>query len=249
MRKKFHGAMLPLTFVLIVFFSGCPEPGTHITGDNSAALVNSVWAGETPRPGDWLTITFKSEGSPKGAAIWSFSGDNTTNEWGYTFNTANAGIVTVPAGSWNPAPNGFTVSEGILTITNYGSHGGASREFKRVRQADLTVAAVPFTPGILAGDLANSVWAGETPRAGDWLTITFKPEGSPNGTVIWSFSFDNTTNEWEYTFDNTANTGTVTVPAGSWNPAPNGFTVNEDTLTITNYGSHGGASREFKRYR
>ena len=239
MKNILYGLM-PVLF-LIIFLTGCPEPGTNITEpeDNTAALVNSVWAGETPRPGDWLVITFR----PEGKVIWSFSIDNSTNEWGYTFNTDNFGTVTVQEG-WNPAPNGFTVRDGILTIINYGNHEGPPREFRRLRQANLTVDTVPFTPGALDVNLVNSVWAGETPRPGDWLTITFRPESK----VIWSFSVDNTTNEWGYTFDGTENKGTVTVPGG-WNPAPNGFTVSGNTLTITNYGNHAGSPREFKRYR
>jgi len=241
MKKFFFGAILPMLLVQFFIFAGCPEPGTNINNtDNSAALINSVWAGVTPRAGDWLTITFR----PDNKVIWSFSFDNTTNEWEYSFNTSNTGTISSPEGVWNPAPNGFTVSSNTLTITNYGSHSGFPREFKRVRQADLTVDPVPFTPEALDANLHNSVWAGVTPRAGDWLTITFRPDNK----VIWSFSFDNTTNEWEYSFNSETNAGIITV-SGGWNPAPNGFTINSDTLTITNYGSHGGASREFKRYR
>jgi len=241
MKKFFFGPILPMLLVPFFIFTGCPEPGTNINNtDNSAALINSVWAGASPRAGDWLTISFK----PDGKVICSFSVDNTTNEWGYTFNSSNTGTISTPEGVWNPAPNGFTVSANTLTITNYGSHSGLSREFKRVRQADLTVGPVPFTLEALNTDLINSVWAGVTPREGDWLTITFKPEKK----VVLSFSFDNTTNEWEYSFNSEINAGTITV-SGGWNPAPGGFAINSDTLTITNYGSHGGASREFKRYR
>ncbi|MCL2763116.1 MAG: hypothetical protein FWD36_07940 [Treponema sp.] len=243
MRKKkiFCGVGLPLTLILITLFTGCPEPGTSITGyaDNSGGLVYSVWVGETPRAGDWLTITFM----PGKKVICSFSIDNSTNEWEYTFNTAHTGTITNPAGGWSPAPNGFTISGNTLTITNYGSHGGALREFRRVRQANLTVEPVPFTLGALAGDLVYSVWAGETPRNGDWLTITFMPGNK----VIWSFSIDNTTNEWGYAFDSAAHTGTITTGL-PWNPAPGGFAVSGNTLTITNYGGHTGP-REFNRYR
>jgi len=240
MKKIFYGVILPV-LVSFFIFTGCPEPGTNINDtDNSAALINSVWAGFTPRAGDWLTITFK----PDGKVICSFSFDNTSNEWEYTFNTSNTGTISTPEGVWNPAPNGFTISVNTLTITNYGSHSGLPREFKCVRQADLSVDPVPFPLEALDANLLHSVWAGVTPRAGDWLTITFRPENK----VIWSFSFDNSTNEWEYSFNSETQTGTITVSEG-WNPAPNGFTINAETLTITNYGSHGGASREFKRYR
>jgi hypothetical protein len=232
--KKFFAA-LPLC---CVFFAACPEAGTTTT-DNTISLVNSVWAGETPRAGDWLTITFKTGGK----VIWAFSADNTTNEWEYTFNSsASTGSIT--SSGWNPAPDGFSISGNTLTITHYGSHEGSPREFKQLRTAGLTVAAVPFTPETLAADLTGSVWAGETPRTGDWLTISFKTGGK----VIWAFSADNTTNEWEYTFNDDTNTGTITVSSG-WNPAPDGFSISGNTLTITRYGSHEETAREFKRYR
>jgi hypothetical protein len=129
MKKFLCRVMLPLA--AFVFLTGCPEPGTTGTGaDNGFVLINSVWAGETPRPGDWLTITFRQDGK----VIMSFSYDNTSNEWEYTFDdSTNAGTIITPTGVWNPAPNGFTISGNTLTITNYGSHGGAPREFKRYR--------------------------------------------------------------------------------------------------------------------
>jgi hypothetical protein len=116
------------------------------------------------------------------------------------------------------------------------------------------VDTVPFTHGDLNSNLVNSVWAGNTPRLGDWLTITFRPEGK----VIMSFSIDNTSNEWEYTFDEAENAGDIIIPPDPdpdpeapepWHPAPNGFTVSGNILTITNYGFHGGNPREFRRYR
>jgi hypothetical protein len=239
--KKFLCRVMQ-TLVLFVFLTGCPEVGTKIIGsDNSSVLINSVWVGETPRSGDWLTIAFKSGKN----VIMSFSFDNTSNNWNYTFDDKNHGTITNPEGGWSPAPNGFTINGNTLTITNYGGHV-TSRDFKRVRQADLTVDPVPFTLEDLNSNLINSVWAGTAPRPGDWLTITFKSDKK----VIWSFSIDNTTNEWEFTFDEAANEGTITNPEGN-NPAPDGFTINDegDVLTITNFFGHGGASREFKRYR
>ena len=225
----------------LALLAGCPEPGAAVIGgDNTGALANSVWAGETPRAGDWLTITFR----PENKAIWSFSIDNTSNEWGYSYNSAaNAGTIAVSEG-WNPAPGGFSISGDTLAIANYGSHSGPPREFRRLRRADLTVDPVPFVQGPLDANLVNSVWAGETPRAGDWLTITFRPENK----AIWSFSIDNTSNEWGYSYNSAAGAGTITVSEG-WNPAPGGFSISGDTLTIANYGSHSGAPRAFRRYR
>ena len=241
MKKLLRGVLLPL--VVCVVITACPDGGIEVI-DYSAALVNSVWAGETPRSGDWLTITFK----PNGKVIWSFTFDNTTNEWDFTFDKNNKGTITnnnPPPDNWNPAPNGFSVSGTTLTITNYGFHEGAPREFRQVRQVNGTIVnPVLFTPGALADDLVGSVWAGHTPRDGDWLTITFNTDDI----VIWSFTFDNSTNEWEYSWDDVESEGTI-ITGIPWNPAPNGFTIEGNTLTITNYGSHEGSPREFRRYR
>ena len=124
MKKLLRGAVLLL--VVCVLVTACPDGGIKIT-DYGAVLIDSVWAGETPRPGDWLTITFK----PQGKVIWSFTIDNSTNVWEYTFDKDNRGTIITPEGTWNPAPNGFTISGDTLTITNYGSHGGSPRDFQR----------------------------------------------------------------------------------------------------------------------
>ena len=243
MQKFWYSSMLLLIFLSMMFFFGCQDGSTDIIDvGNAGALANSVWAGETPREGDWLTITFR----PEGKVIWSFSVDNTTNLWDYTFNDNNAGTISSPGGSWNPAPNGFTVSGNTLTITNYGSHGGAPRDFRRVRQTNFTVDPVPFTLGALAGNLVGSVWAGHTPIAGAWLTITFRP----NNRVIMSFTHDNTSNEWEYTWNN--NEGTIVTDG--WPLAPNGFSIGGNTLSITNFGNHNPdatppVAHNFRRYR
>jgi outer membrane protein assembly factor BamE (lipoprotein component of BamABCDE complex) len=239
MNNFFRGTMLLAVLFALTFFTGCPTPGTSGPEDNADALINSVWFGETPRDGDWLTIAFKGEGK----VIWSFSSDNTSNEWDYTFDTDNAG--TVISEAWNPCPNGFTINGDTLTVTNYGSHSGPARNFTRVRSSDLTITdPVPFKLETLTDDLRGSVWAGATPQGEDaWLTITFNAEGK----VIWAFTFDNTTNEWDYTFDKENKKGTVS--SSGWNPCPNGFTIDGDTLTVTTYGGHSAAPRSFKRYR
>jgi hypothetical protein len=134
MKKFLRCIALLLVLISLIFFSGCPEPGTdNPMGDLADDLVGSVWGGETPRPGDWLTISFMSAGK----VICSFSIDNTSNRWDYTYdNSTNTGTITnpyPPPDDWNPAPNGFTISDDTLTITNYGFHGGAPRQFKRYR--------------------------------------------------------------------------------------------------------------------
>jgi hypothetical protein len=114
----------------------------------------------------------------------------------------------------------------------------------------------PFTLEALPADLVNSVWAGTTPREGDWLTITFKDittaiAGSEEigKRIIFSVAIDNSTNNGAYSYSSSTKEGTITI--SGWNPAPNGFTINDagDTLTIVNYGSHAGAPRTFTRLR
>jgi hypothetical protein len=260
-KSLFRTGTIVLSVVTVLLFLGCEDtpPSPY-----PVSLVNTVWAGETPRSGDWLTISFRNletaiAGSEETGlrAIWSFVIDNTTNNWGYTYD-AETGMGTITSDGWNPAPDGFTISEDgkTLTITHYGNHEGAPREFKRLRDPDSLVDTVPFTPGSLADNLAGSVWAGETHRSGDWLTISFRNlETAIAGSeetglrAIWSFAVDNSTNNWGYGYDATAREGTIT--SGGWNPAPDGFTVSEDgkTLTIPHYGNHEGAPREFKRLR
>jgi len=124
--------LLGLTFVMIslVFFSACPEPGVSITETQLDILDNTVWAGETPRPGDWLTILFL----PEGKAVFSFSIDSTSNLWDYTYDkTKKTGSIDTGLPGFNIAPNGFTIKGNTLTITNYGSHAGDPRSFKRYR--------------------------------------------------------------------------------------------------------------------
>jgi hypothetical protein len=220
-------------------------------------LAYTVWAGDTPQAGNtgWLTISFlELESAIKGSddigyrAIAAFSADNSTNNWGYTYDSAARSGTLPGAGGWLGG-GAFTISADYKTLT-FTSFMGSARNFRRLRAKDLTIDSVPFTPGDLPGDLVNSVWAGETPRQGDWLTMTFKnlaepldEEKAPEKTgqrVICSFSADNSTNDWGYDYDSTKKAGTITT-GSPWSPAPDGFTVSADgkTLTIPNYGGHG----------
>jgi hypothetical protein len=216
----------------------------------SPVLENTVYGGLTPQANGtgWLTLAFKADYKVTAA----FNADNSTNEWEYAYDVETGnGTITVASG-WNPAPNGFTLSTDTktLTITNYGSHGGFSRDFMRLRQGDAGLTVEPSPAGLpaLPADLVLSVFGGSTPQDSGkgWLSISFKA----NNKAIFSFSADNTTNEWEYTYNAGTKTGTITNPGGGWNPAPNGFTMSDDgnTLTITNYGSHSGGARTFNRY-
>jgi hypothetical protein len=147
MRKKvFFGFTLFVSLALL--FTGCPD-ATKEDDVPLAGIVNTVWAGETPRAGDWLTITFKD----KDKIVLSFAIDNTSNEWNFTYDSGAKKGTIATGGSWSPAPEGFTISADAktLTIPNYGGHGGA-REFKRLRQGDLTLDNNPS--GV------KTIWAG-----------------------------------------------------------------------------------------
>jgi hypothetical protein len=258
--KKFLCRVLLLA--AFVFFIGCPEGGTTILGsDNSSVLINSVWVGETPRSGDWLTITFR----PEKKVTMSFSIDNTSNNWNYTFDDKNQGTITNPNGDWVPAPNGFTVSGYILTITNYGFHGGASREFKRVRQGDLTIDPVPFIPGSLADNLVGSVWAASTGAMNGlgWVSISFREKATiePAKTneenhnefvAVISYAHDSTTAVWNYNYNNTTRQGGPFTDGlesdGSIAPfQPGIFTISENGQELVFTAWHGGIT--LKRYR
>jgi hypothetical protein len=102
------------------------DPVPFTPGTLPADLVNTVWAGETPRStetGDWATFTFKTGGD----VVVSFAGDNSTNGWTYIYdNEDKSGTITGP--NWF---NGeFTINGEILTFPGY---MGGSREFKRFR--------------------------------------------------------------------------------------------------------------------
>jgi hypothetical protein len=137
--------LFTLLFALLSFgFTGCHNPtndGEVFT--DAASLAGTVWGGETPRSGDWLTIAFNyysgdaengySVDAEAGAlkTLWSFSFDNSTNVWDYTFDNGEGAIST--GGPWNPCPSGFTISGDTLTVTNYGNHSGGPRTFTRLR--------------------------------------------------------------------------------------------------------------------
>jgi hypothetical protein len=245
MKKSLFSFPLVAAFcVFTLILIGCPDATDN--GEDSdvplASLVNTVWAGETPRVGDWLTMSFRAENK----IVMSFIIDNSSSEWTFTYDPSNKTGTIVTGSDWSPAPEGFTISTDAKTITvpNYGGHGG-DKQFKRLRQADLTLDANPFTPGTLDTNLVGSVWGGETPRSGDWLTLAFKAESE----LFSAFAIDNSKNEWTFTYNATGKSGTIST-GSSWSPAPGGFAISNDgqKLTIPNYGGHG-AEKSFSRFR
>jgi hypothetical protein len=226
--------MAVLLALSLAFLTGCPtEPEEE--EENTTGLESWVYGGGTPQasnPG-WLTITFKENNK----VICAFSADNTTNEWTYTYDKeTRAGAVAAPDGGWSPGAFSISTDHNTLTFTSY---MGAAREFKRLRSTEGVIDPVPFTPGVLPADLVSTVWAGETPRSGDWATFTFKADNK----AVASFAGDNTTNEWTYTYVDSSKSGSF---SGGGLGA---FTINENTqtLVITAYYAHG--PREFKRLR
>jgi hypothetical protein len=138
MKKLLRNSVIFLTALMAILVMGCDNDSTQNDDPTPTpdlrphSLVESVWAGETPRSGDWLTITFKNletaiAGSDETGlrVIWSFSVDNSSNNWGYTYDSST-GIGTVISSGWNPAPDGFSISADgkTLTITHYGNHEG-----------------------------------------------------------------------------------------------------------------------------
>ena len=117
MQKFLHNYLyLSLLFASLIFFSGCQDGSTDIIDAGDAhELVGSVWAGETPREGDWLTITFRENNR----VTMSFTYDDTTNDWQFTYRNNEGTFIT---DGWNPAPQGFTVNGDTLSIVNFGNH-------------------------------------------------------------------------------------------------------------------------------
>jgi len=91
-------------------------------------LVGTVWGGSTPASSGtaFLTITFQSDSK----VICSFSYDNSTNEWTYTYNSQSGGNISTDTG-WKITPNGFTISGNTLTIPNFGSMNMGDFSFNR----------------------------------------------------------------------------------------------------------------------
>nr|MDR1277972.1 hypothetical protein [Treponema sp.] len=253
-RVLFFG-ISALLILSAAFFTGCPTE----TDDSPTpvSLENTVWGGGTPQAGNtgWLTLAFKADNK----VIAAFNADNTTNEWDYTYNTDKIGTITVASG-WNPAPDGFTISDDAktLTIVHYGNHEGTPREFKRLRQGDLTIDPVPFTPGTgtTKEGLYNSVWGGSTPQANDtgWLTITLKniTEAdnnfpAPGLRAICVFSADNSKNDWNWEdYAEASRSGTIARDGGGWTPGA--FTISADGKILT-FSSYMGGERSFNRLR
>jgi len=287
---KFFLRSAALALIASIFFTGCPEPGTNTdvpAFTDNAELVGSVWVGQTPAANNtgWLTITFRAKSTSGTAgtieadhgnyvAVLSYAHDNTSAVWDYSYDSKDRqgtgffnghSAWSGDATSWNPGAYTISADGKTLTFSNF---MGSSRDFKKVRDTDLTIInPLPFTTGTLADNLVGSVWAGSTPAASNtgWLTITFR-EKATSGTAgiieenhgayvaVLSYAQDNTTAVWNYSYNSAARTGTAftdgleggTGGTQTWNPGA--YTINEDGNTIT-FSSFMGSERSFKRYR
>jgi hypothetical protein len=260
---KFTGAKLSVGSDETAAFLTVTATSTEDSGKTGTATVtvqNSLchagYGGTNPG-GAWVTVTFRNDGKMIGA----FSGDNTSNEWTYTYDSGSPKSGAITSAGWTPGA--FTVSEdgATLTFTDFGGHGGA-KTFDRLRAPDLTVAESPAHLAGLADTLAGSVWGGSTPASNNtsWLTLTFRAkrtsgyENEMAGTnvAVISYAHDNTTAVWEYSYDHSGKAGTAFTnghkPDGTtttWNPGA--YTISEDGKTIT-FTSFMGQARAFKRY-
>jgi hypothetical protein len=224
---------------------------------NPAALVNAVYGGLNPG-GAWVTVAFRAENK----AVCAFSGDNTSNEYTYTYyDNRSGGLSAANEGGWTPGA--FTLNEdgSKLTFTNFSEHGG-EKIFNRLRKTDLTAEDSPTDLGALPLDLTGSVWGGSTPAAEgtSWLSISFRAkrtgdaESAQTGenVVVVSYTHDSTTAVWDYSYDSAARAGTAftnghkTDGTGtSWNPGA--YTISGDGNTLT-FSSFMGEARSYKRY-
>ncbi|MDR1058593.1 MAG: hypothetical protein LBL43_03510 [Treponema sp.] len=268
-NRGLRAAAVILLAFSVLNFSACDNGGDNDVPLPLADLVNSVWGGGTPRADDWLTITFRDiegtavtgfEGTPGLRAVCSFSADNSTNNYEFTYNEeTKSGSIT--GSNW--APGDFTISKnnGAITFSNYGG-GHGKQQFARFRQGDLTADAVTGAgKGTTAADLTNSVWGGNTPQGSGigWLTITLKniteaddDFGTAGLRAVCAFSWDNTTNDWTWEgYNQTARTGTITRGTSSGWQGPGAFTISADgkTMTFSNYGNHDTGTDAFKRLR
>ena len=210
MKRSFIKSVLVFSFLVLFLLPGCDNGNnsTIIGGelDSRSVLVNTIYAGPTP-DGGWLTMSFGEKtqtgtNPPKEIKVYcAYSTDTNTTKYklyalhDYTYNEiARSGVISRYMDSEAPGP--FTLSEDGKTMifSSYGESGNPL-EFKRVRNSDGIIDDVPFTLGALPADLAGSVWAGEGPREGDWVTAVFT--SASRASV--SFIFDNSTNVYTIT--------------------------------------------------
>jgi alpha-tubulin suppressor-like RCC1 family protein len=241
-KPAFAARLGAAIFACALLVMGCPSPADSDSPppppgpEPAAQLENTVYGGLNPG-GAWVNVSFKADGK----VICSFSNDNSTNEWSYTYQDDRTGAIS--SGGWSPGAFTLSADGGTLTFTNFGNHG-ASKTFDRLRKKDLTPSPSPAgLVALPAASLAGSVWGGGTPQKENtgWLTLAFKSGMK----VVCAFSADNTTNEWDYTYAN--NAGAITTGSG-W-AGPGSFTVTGDggALVFDNYGGHG-AAKTFYRY-
>ena len=101
---RWWGVVILFALIALVF-AGCPNGSTDDTPQktlDTASLVNAVYGGLNPMDA-WVTVAFK----PDSKAVCAFSGDNTCNEWDYTYYTDKTGEIT--ASGWSPGA--FTLND------------------------------------------------------------------------------------------------------------------------------------------
>lgn len=216
--KKTSFAATVAALVLAGFaFTGCNQ----IT-DSGTDAFQSRQAGGVKQPDNLVNYVYG--GNPAGAAnTW----------WTYSFDTYNAGEVVIQNSATNTTTSAsytYNSSTGTGTITGYGTFavsddgsiltiGGA--DYDNLRPDG----NAPVFTGTPPAYLVGTTFAASGPREPDWCTFTFTGFNAStlSGTVIASFTIDNTTNNWVYTYDEIRDYYTITANPGQTDPGLSSF--------------------------
>ncbi|MDR2501177.1 MAG: hypothetical protein LBD37_08900 [Treponema sp.] len=238
-KRKWLPAVTAAAVLIGLVFAGCEQltsPSGTETGEFRSSGVNA------PANID----NFVYGGNPSGAA----------NTWtSFAFNDAATGTViiqTVTASSNASTSAAYTYSGGIgtgtVTITGYGTYtvsadGSTLTQGTTVYQ-NLRPDDNPPVFTSNPADLGNTIFAGSGPRAPDWCTFSFRgiSSGGTVGTVIASFTIDNTTNVWTYKYDPVSGDGTIGANPGQTSPGDFSVYIDpvsgESIIEFLNYFGH-----------
>jgi len=227
MKKLLCGALLPLALISLVFFAGCPDPGTDDVWDYTVTFDKNNGTTEASPGTKKVTnpaTTVDSLPTPPDRTDYTFNGWNTKENGtgdSFTADTKVTGDITVYA-QWTPKP-------------------GAPLEVVNSVWAGQTPAA------------NNTGWLTITFRAKSTSDTSYEKDMGANVAVL-SYGQDNSSAVWDYSYDSTTRTGTGfsngksawTGAATTWNPGA--FTISSDGNTLT-FSNFMGGPMDFKKVR
>ncbi|MDR0552262.1 MAG: hypothetical protein LBG72_09685 [Spirochaetaceae bacterium] len=223
---------------LVAVFASC-EQGTNFNGTEIAANASRQASEVKVFPDDIIDYVYG--GNPGGiAGSWTdfdFRADGTVVIQTVTA-TTNSSVD--PTYTYDDVDYTVTITGyGVYQLTNDGSTliapDGSRYPILRTNDTDTPPPDYTSDPAYLVG----TVFTASGPRTPDWVTFTFRDfdTGTNSGTVIGSFTIDNTTNVWTYTYNSTTGIGTITANPGQTSPGEFTHTVGSK-LVFTSFFGH-----------